>query len=486
MKTRTLAENVFYNMLYQVIVTVLPIVTTPYTARVLGLHANGIHSFTESIVTYFIIFGSLGTSLYGIRKVAYVRNDDKELAHTTLEIILLKLILMAMSLAVYIPAVCINSEYSTIYYIHIINIVANGIDISWFYQGVEDFKRVTIRNLIVKLIYVVSLFLFIRQPEDLNKYVFLVVVSALVGNFLMIYYLPQYIRINWKAKFKPFSHVKDCFMLFIPQAMNYVYALLDRSMLGWMTHTDNVSIYDQAQRLIRMVTAILQSVGYVMMARVANMTISKDEEGIIRYAHKSVNFNMFLALPAMFGIIGIADDFIPLFLGQEYLGVVPVLKLLSVLVLTMSLNSILGVQLLMPMGREKVYATATTFGAITNVLVNVVLIPVIGIKGACVSSIAAEVGVFSISYWNLRKMLKIRLILKDNAFVALASIAMFLLVRLVSRVELGILPKLFLEIAGGGIVYVGIMFLTRNEILLIIFNKVLNYIKKVLGKDICS
>lgn len=486
MKARTLAENVFYNMLYQVIVTVLPIVTTPYTARVLGLHANGIHSFTESIVTYFIIFGSLGTSLYGIRKVAYVRDNNKQLAHTTLEIILLKLILMAATLAVYIPVVCINSEYSTIYYIHIINIVANGIDISWFYQGVEDFKRVTIRNLFVKLIYVVSLFLFIRQPEDLNKYVFLIVASAMIGNFLMIYYLPQYITISWKAKFKPFCHVRDCFMLFIPQAMNYVYALLDRSMLGWMTNTDNVSIYDQAQRLIRMVTAILQSVGYVMMARVANMTISNDEDGIVRYAHKSVNFNMFLACPAMLGLIGIADDFIPFFLGGEYLGVVPVLKLLCILVLTMSLNSILGVQLLMPMGREKVYATATTFGAVTNVLINVVLIPFIGIKAACISSILAELVVISISYWNLRAMLNIRRIIKDNVFVAIASTVMFLVVRLISRVETGILLKLFLEIIGGGIVYIGIMFLVRNEILLIIYNKVLNYIKNIFCKSKCS
>ena len=167
MKKKTLAENVFYNMLYQVIVTVLPIVTTPYTARVLGLHANGIHSFTESIVTYFIVFGALGTSLYGIRKVAYVRDDKQKLSHATVEIIILRIILMVASLGIYIPVLCLNSEYDYVYRIHIINIVANGIDISWFYQGVEDFKRVTIRNLFVKLVFVISLFLFIRQPSDL-------------------------------------------------------------------------------------------------------------------------------------------------------------------------------------------------------------------------------------------------------------------------------------------------------------------------------
>ena len=236
-------------MLYQVIVTILPVITTPYTARVLGLHANGIHSFTESIVTYFIIFGSLGTSLYGIRKVAYVRENEEQLAQTTIEIILLKLILMAGTLLVYVPVLCIGSEYAYIYRIQIINIVANGIDIS----------------------------------------------CSLLGNILMLYYLPQYVRLKIHGRLHPLSHVKGSILLFIPQVMNYVYALLDRSMLGWMTHTDNVGIYDQAQRLIRMITAILQSLGYVMMARVANLTMANDEEGIRQYIQKSINFTMFLA-----------------------------------------------------------------------------------------------------------------------------------------------------------------------------------------------
>lgn len=481
MEKKTLAENVFYNMLYQVIVTVLPIVTTPYTARVLGLRANGIHSFTESIVTYFIIFGALGTSLYGIRKVAYVRDDKEKLSHTTIEIIFLKIILMVASLGIYIPALCISSEYAYVYRIHIINIVANGLDISWFYQGVEDFKRVTIRNLLVKFVFVISLFLFVRQPSDLPKYILFIVVSTLLGNLLMIYYLPQYINIK-RGNFHPLSHIKSCLMLFIPQAMNYVYALLDRSMLGWMTHTDNVSIYDQAQRLVRMVTAILQSVGYVMMARVANMTATNDKEGIIHYVHKSINFNMFLALPAMFGIVGVADDFIPFFLGKEYVAVIPVLQILSILILTMSLNSILGVQMLMPMGKENIYAIATTAGAVANVIINIILIPNIGIMGACVSSIVAEIIVFIISYWDLKSMFDVRRIVKDNMFVVLASLVMFFVVRMISKIELTLFLKILIELISGGCVYITIMWLTRNEIFLIIYNKVFNYIKKMCAK----
>ena len=479
MKRRTLTENVFYNMLYQVIATVLPIVTTPFVARTLGLHSNGIHSFTESIVTYFVIIGSLGTSLHGIRKIAYVSNDKEELSKATVEIILLKIALMALTLAVYIPTLCINNEFAYIYRIQIINIVANGIDISWFYQGVEDFKKVTVRNLLVKLIFIVALFLFIREPSDLKLYVFFTVASALIGNLIMIYYLPKYIDFSSVKKPKMFSHVKPSITLFIPQAMNYVYALLDRSMLGWMTNTDNVSIYDQAQRLVRMVTAILQSVGYAMMARVANLTAGNDREGIKEYIGKSVNFNLFLAVPATFGILGVADDFIPFFLGKEYLEVVPTLKILSVLMLTMSMNSILGVQLLMPMGKERIYTIATTSGAVINVLVNIILIPKLGIFAACISSIVAEAAVLAISYWNVRDMLNLVKILKDNIWVIAASVIMYFAVRLVSIIQINIVVKLFLELLVGGGIYFLIMFISRNQILDIIIKKVLGFLKKI-------
>lgn len=482
MKKRTLTENIIYNMLYQVLATVLPIITTPYITRTLGLRANGIHSFTESIVTYFIIIGSIGTSLYGIRKIAYVSDDREQLSSATVEIILLKLVLMVLTLAVYVPVLCINNEFAYIYRIQIINIVANGIDISWFYQGVEDFKKVTVRNIFVKLIFIACLFLFIKKPSDLQLYVFFTVASALIGNLIMIYYLPKYVDVRRVKKVSLISHIKPSVVLFIPQAMNYVYALLDRSMLGWMTNTDNVSIYDQAQRLVRMVTAILQSVGYAMMARVANLTAGNDREGIKEYIKKSVNFNLFLAFPATFGILSVADDFIPFFLGNEYLEVVPTLKILSVLILTMSMNSVLGVQLLMPIGKEKIYTVATTAGAVVNVLVNIILIPKLGISAACISSIAAEAVVFTISYCSVRNMLNLPAILKENIWVIAASVIMYFAVRLVSLLNVAVILKLFLELLVGSGIYFLIMLVTRNQIFKIILEKLLGAGKKILKR----
>ena len=483
MKKRSVTENIFFNMLYQVLVTVLPILTTPYIARTLGLHSNGIHSFTESIVTYFIIFGAIGTSLYGIRKIAYVRDNEEELARVTKEIISLRLCLMLATLAVYIPLLCINNEYSLIYRIHIINIVANGLDITWFYQGVEDFKKVTLRNLFVKFLFVACLFIFIREPNDLPWYVSLTVISSLLGNLIMIFYLPQYINLKIGKVKKPFSHLKPSLLLFLPQAMNYVYVLIDRSMLGWMINTDNVGLYDQAQRLVRMVTGILQSVGYVMMARVANQKMSNDKEGIAVYARKSVNFNLFIAFPALFGILGVADDFIPFFLGEEYVGSAPILKILSLLIFFTSMNSLLGIQFLIPLGKEKAYTLATTGGAIVSVAGNLLLIPIFGVYGSAIACIVAEMTVFLISYWNLRDMFRVRTILKDNYKILIGAALMFAAVRLISLIDVHIVVKLMLELMGGAGLYFAIAFLTKNETFFMIFNKALVFAKRFFKKD---
>ena len=182
---KSITENFIYNILYQILVTALPILTTPYTARVLGLHANGIHSYTEGIVTYFMLIGALGTAMYGTRKIAYERDNPKKMTQVTWEIIFLRFLLLGATLTVYIGALCINNEYAYLYRIQSINIMATAIDLSWFYQGVEDFKKITIRNMLVKAIYVISLFLFIRTPEDLPLYILLIVGSAFVGNGIM-------------------------------------------------------------------------------------------------------------------------------------------------------------------------------------------------------------------------------------------------------------------------------------------------------------
>lgn len=483
MKQRSIAENLFYNMLYQVLVTVLPIVTTPYIARALGLTATGTHSYVESIVTYFTLFGALGTSMYAVRKIAAVRENEQHLAQATMEIMLLKLILMSITLAIFIPSLCIGSEYAYLYRIHIINIVATGLDISWFYQGIEDFKKVTLRNLLMKLLFIIVLFVFVKTPADLPIYVLSIVGSSLIGNLMMIAYLPGYVKLRASEPLRPFRHLKECLVLFLPQIMNYVYVLLDRTLLGVMTTKDHVGIYDQAQRLVRMIAGMMQTLGYVMMARICHLTAANDTEGIRKYIHKSIDFTLFLAMPAVAGIIAVAPDFIPLFLGEEFLQVIPTLQILSVVILTASCNSILGMQLLIPLKREKVYTIAMISGAGVNVVTNLCLIPILGVYGACIASISAELVVMLVCYFNTRDMISLKLVLKNNAWAAIAALVMFCAVSLTAQIQAHVVVKLLIEVCTGVVVYFAITFVTKNETLLSILGKVRNLLFRVLKKE---
>lgn len=480
LKKKSLLENIIYNVVYQLLVTALPIITSPYTARVLGLRTSGFHSYTESIVTYFIIFGFLGTALYGTRKIAYVRDTPEALTQAAWDIIWLRFILMVVTLAVYIPLLCIHNEFAYLYRIQIINIVASGLDISWFFQGVEDFKRVALRNMLVKLAYVICLFTLIKSPSDLSLYVFLIVASAFLGNLVMWFFLPQYL--GKRSMRKPTAmkqHLAASFGLFIPQITNYVYALLDRSMLKWMTgNTDYVSIYDYGQRIIRAIAAVLQSVGYVMMARIANLQAANDREQIQDYIQKSMSLTLFFALPIMFGLGGIAKDFAPLFLGKEFASVSLVLQLLCPLAVTLSVNSVLGVQLLISVGKEKQYTVATTTGAVVNTIINLLLLPSYNVVGACISSLCAEIIVMAITYHASREYLSIKDIAKENAVPFFTAAAMFGIVLAIQQLSIQPVVRLLLEIGVGAVFYAAVMYITKNKVMMLICSRWLNRLHK--------
>lgn len=486
-KSRSLTENYIYNIIYQVFVTFLPLVTTPYVTRVLGVTAIGMHTYTESIVTYFILFGSLGISLYGCRKIAYVRNDEEELSKTTWEIIYLKLFLMIVSLIVFIPFFCFKTEYSLLYTIQILNILANGIDISWFFQGIEDFKTITIRNVVIKIFFVIVLFVVIRGPQDLWLYVLLIVGSSFAGNVVMFFYLSKNINSvrKYKGKIHPFSHMKGTLVLFLPQITNYIYSSLDRSMLKWLTGiVENVAIYDLAQRLIRTAIAVLQSIGYVMMARISNLSSNQDDEGIRIYIRKSINFNLFLSIPITFGVIGVAAKFVPLFYGPGYEEVIPTLMYLTPIIIFISLNSVLGVQLLVALGEEKKYTIATTMGALVNIILNIIFIPKQGVVGACFASVCAEVSVFLLEIYFTKKYVYIKNIIMDNLVTALGGVLMLIIVSSIGTAVSNMqdIFVVLIQVLMGASVYFVLMIITKNTIMIEILGKLRNMISHRIHK----
>ena len=170
MAKKSVKKNYIYNLMYQILVMIIPLITTPYLSRVLGAENIGIYGYTLSITTYFILFGSLGVSMYGQREIAYLQDNKKERTKTFFEILLMKTLTLGLSLVLFYLCFCRNGEYHLYYQILILEMVANMIDISWLFQGLEEFKKTVIRNTIVKLISVICIFLLVKTKSDLNKY----------------------------------------------------------------------------------------------------------------------------------------------------------------------------------------------------------------------------------------------------------------------------------------------------------------------------
>ncbi len=202
MAKKSIVKNYIYNLIYQMLTIILPLVTTPYLSRVLGAGPIGIYGYTLSIVTYFILFGSLGIAMYGQREIAYVQDKKEEQSKTFWEIVIFRVITMTVALIIFYLTFCLKGEYSLYYKILILELVANAIDISWYFQGVEDFGKTVVRNIIVKSLSLVCIFIFIKSPEDLWKYFLIYTLANLLGNLTMWMYIPKILpKIRLQHKF---------------------------------------------------------------------------------------------------------------------------------------------------------------------------------------------------------------------------------------------------------------------------------------------
>jgi len=202
---KSITKNYIYNLLYQIIVLILPLITTPYISRVLGARNIGIYSYTISITTYFILFGSLGIAMYGQREIAYIQDDAKKYSKTFWEITLLRFITVGISMIIFWFTFASNGQYNIYYKILLLELLANCMDISWFFQGLEEFKKTILRNIIIKIISVMCIFTFVKTTNDLSIYLWIYVLSTLIGNLSLWPYLTKYLR---KVKIKEINVIK--------------------------------------------------------------------------------------------------------------------------------------------------------------------------------------------------------------------------------------------------------------------------------------
>lgn len=364
---KSVTKNYIYNLVYQILTILLPIVTTPYLSRVLGAENIGIYSYTYSITTYFIIIGSMGISLYGQREIAYLQNDKYKRSKTFWEIAILKFLTTSISLAVFFFAFIMGTQYNFYYALLSLNLLSTAIEIIWFFQGLEEFKKTVTRNILVKLFCFAAIFIFVKNSDDLWKYFLIYGLSEVLGNITLWVYLPKYICKVKLRNLNIIKHIKPTLALFIPQISSQIYAMLDKTMLGNASNSKiEVGYYEQAQKIINLCVAVVTSLGIVLIPRIANVFSTGNIKKLKEYISKSFKFTYFLALPMIFGIFIVADEFVPIFFGNGYERVSTILKVISPIILLTGMTNVIGKQFLLPTKKEKIYTTAIVTGTIIN------------------------------------------------------------------------------------------------------------------------
>ena len=479
MAKKSIVKNYIYNLIYQMLTIVLPLVTTPYLSRVLGAGPIGIYGYTLSIITYFILFGSLGIAMYGQREIAYVQDKTEEQSKTFWEIVIFRVITMTVALIIFYLTFCLKGEYSLYYKILILELVANAIDISWYFQGVEDFGKTVVRNIIVKSLSLVCIFIFIKSPEDLWKYFLIYTLANLLGNLTMWMYIPKILPKIRLKELNLTKHIKPTLALFVPQIATQIYVVLDKTMVGNITgNMSEVGYYEQAQKIVKALMLVVTALGTVMSSRIANTYALKKDNEIKKYLEKSFNAVWFLGIPITLGLIAITPKMVPWFYGDGFNSVIPLLIATSPIILIIGLSNVTGSQYLIQVGNQRVFTISVTTGAVVNVIFNFILINMLGTIGAVISSNLAEISVLVVQLYYLREKIKIKNIFKNSWKYIISGIIMSIVVYAISIKMNTSCINTLIQICIGGILYFILLIIFKEQFINEIINKILNNIKK--------
>ncbi|MGM0123827.1 hypothetical protein IGI37_001201 [Enterococcus sp. AZ194] len=454
-------KNYLYNVGYQVLVMILPLITVPYIARVIGAQGVGINAYTNSIIQYFILFGSIGVNLYGNRSIAYVRDNKKEMSKVFWEITFLKLLTVTAAFLAFLVFLFFTKQYQEYFLYQSILILAAGLDISWLFMGLEDFQKPVLRNMLVKIASVILIFSFVKTASDLGIYILITSGSIFIGNLTLWPYLRKTVRWIKLRKLHIWGHLRPSINLFIPQIAIQIYLVLNKTMLGDMVSVTSAGYFDNADKLVKVILAVVTATGTVMLPRVAHTFVKGDNEKVKEYLYTSFDMVSLIATPMMFGLMAIAPKFAPWFFGANFEGIETLVMVLSPVILFIGWSNVTGQQYLMPTHKMKYFTYSVTVGAVVNLILNVIMIPLWGAVGACIATVVSEALVCLVQFYSVKKFIPIREMFLNIWKYLVAGIIMFVAVYYLNTTWDFSIKNLFIEVMLGILIYVFSIFLLR-------------------------
>lgn len=476
--SQSVKANYILNLINTGTQMLFPLITFPYACRVIEPEGIGQVNFFSSIIGYISLFTCLGIPMYAVREIARDRNDVVKMNRTAIEILLLHALL---SLAGYliVAVLCLTVPQIKVdiplFLILSLTIFFTAIGCEWFYQGIEDFKYITIRGLIVKVVSVALLFMFVKTKDDLIYYGAYTVVGILGGNIFNFFRLRKYIHKENLifSKLNISRHIKPVLQVFSFNVVTSVYLQLNPVLLGFFNGALAVGYFTAATKIMSVVMKLSSCLGVVMMPRTSNLIAEHKEDELNKLIQKSYDFTIAISLPLTCGLLVTAPYIIKVLCGQEFIPVTFASQVIAPIILMVGISNVMGIQVLYPKGKIKTVIHCCLIGAIVDLLLNVILIPFFSYDGTAIAYLGAEVATTVSMYIIAKKDLPIRFFKKCHIDYMLGSILMSVIVLTVPLLgEFSSITILSLQIVIGTFVYFLYLLARKDAFVMQVLSKV--------------
>lgn len=475
-KQKSLIKNAIYNFTYTGLNLLFPIVVAPYVSRVLGAPNLGKVDFATTIVNWFLLFATFGTTTYGVREIAKVRDDEHQRDRIFSEIFTINALLSAIVLLIYMIIVFRIEKFYVdlpLYLILGLSIILNMLAIDWFYQGIEEYRFITIRSAILKMFSLLCILLFVNQADHYVIYGLISVAATGLSGFLNFLYSRRYVRLRIKNT-NPFGHFRYLSIFFLHTFIVNIYTNLDQVLAGFIINFKAVAFINRSKAIIGVAIALSTAISNVTLPR-ASYYKANDEHKFRGLMIEVPNYILWITLPMTFGCICLAHNIMYILGGMEFVEGESLLRIIALTIIFSPLSAYFQYQVLVASGEEKVGLYCAIVTSLISLILNIILIPAIGFIGAGIVRVIAEFTAVGTRYLVVKRKLgycDIRLINRSTVLYLIAAIIMAGIVTWIRVMVHDLYLSFVIAVIVGATVYFGILLFAREKITISLLNKV--------------
>ena len=470
-------RNILFNISYQILNIIIPIITVPYIARIMTPHEIGIYAYSNSVAGFISVFMLLGISNYGSRTIAMHCGKEKgELSGIFWELYALQICTSCLGIGLFLISVPFSAvEYRAALLAQIFALLSVGVDISWYFTGTGQFQCTVIRSSSVRVLQMAAIFLFVKKQEDLLLYILIMTVGTLVGNMSLWVVALRQISVAAVRVTRVLSHLKPNLLLALPLFASSMYIYIDKIMLGAIASSADLGLYEYAEKIVKIPLSVISAIGAVMIPTVSKLVAENDQQACKKMMWASLRYQSLLASGMCFGMAAIAPELVAVYIGQGYAGCGNLVQVMSVIIVAGTFASILLTQYLIPQKKDLAYGLSIVLGAAVNLVLNGILIPGLGSYGAALGTVGAELAVLAGYLFAVRKELRLKPFFVQWCYALICGLAMFVVVEWVTVPISNNLYSLLIGIAVGVAAFAAaalvLLWFQKDALLRILFRK---------------